>query len=76
MRTSGGNNTAEKKLIADVVAAQQAGTTLFPTVPAWDPDGPSGNSTIASDVQAVLHSGDPALPTPCPSTGCTGAPTP
>ncbi len=76
LRTSGGNNAAEKKLISDVVTFQQAGTTLFPTAPQWDPDGPSTNATIVSDLQAVLHSGDAALPTPCPSSGCTGTPTP
>jgi hypothetical protein len=76
IRTSGGNNASEQKLIADILAAQQAGQTLFPTVPAWDLDGPGSNATIASDLHNVLHSGDPALPTPCPSTGCTGAPTP
>jgi hypothetical protein len=74
LRASGGNNAAEQKLISDVVAAQQAGATLFPTVPTWDPDGPSANLTIKSDVQAVLNSADAAKPTPCPSTGCTGTP--
>jgi hypothetical protein len=76
LRNSGGNNPAEKTLISDVIAAQQAGTTLFPTLPAWDPDGPGTNSKIAADIVAVQKSGDTALPTPCPSTGCTGAPTP
>jgi hypothetical protein len=76
LRTSGGNNAAEKKLIGDVLTFQQSATTLFPTVPAWDPDGPSANATIASDVQAVNSSVDSLKPTPCPNSGCTGAPTP
>ncbi|MGZ3503470.1 MAG: hypothetical protein ACXWNK_02570 [Vulcanimicrobiaceae bacterium] len=76
LRASGGNNAAEQKLIADVKSAQQAGNTLFPTVPAWDPNAPSSNGTIRTDIQAVKSSGDPALPTPCPASGCTGAPSP
>jgi hypothetical protein len=76
LRSSGGNNSAEKKLVSDVLAAQQAGQTLFPGAPAWDFDRPGTNATIASDLRSVHNSGDSALPTPCPRTGCTGTPSP
>jgi hypothetical protein len=79
LRASGGNNAAEKQLLADIVSAQQSGSSLFPAIPVWDPDSNppfQANATIAGDLKAVQSSGDKALPTPCPSTGCTGTPQP
>ena len=71
-------NTAEQQLLGDIATAQTAGTTLFTSIPVWDPDNgtPSTNAAIRNDLKAVESSGDTALPTPCPSTGCTGAPVP
>jgi hypothetical protein len=70
----------EQKLMTDVTAAENAGTPLFPTVPAWDPDPGSANATIASDIDAIAPSSDSNIPTPCPVSGgspsCTGTPTP
>jgi len=81
LRAGAGLSAHETALMNDVVAQQNAGKSLYPTVPAWNPQaGATTNSTIAADVQAIHADGmavDPALPTPCPAIGqCTGAPTP
>lgn len=71
-------NSAEKKLLGDVAAAQAAGQSMYPSgVPVWNPDaGVTANVTITNDLRAVASSGDAAIPTPCPASGCTNAPTP
>jgi len=80
LRTAGmnGNNAAEAKLLADIVAEQNAGHTLFPSNPPWNPHAPSTSALISGDLTAVKNAGDAALPTPCPggSGSCTGTPTP
>jgi phage tail sheath gpL-like len=74
-------STHETQLLSDVSSAQSSGISLYPTVPAWNPQaGAAANATILADLQAVHSDGtavDPALPTPCPAAGaCTGTPTP
>jgi hypothetical protein len=81
LRAGTGLSEHETQLLADVTSAQSAGTSLYPTVPVWNPQaGAAANATILADLQAVHSDGttvDPALPTPCPAAGaCTGAPTP
>jgi hypothetical protein len=68
-----GPNLAEIQLLNDI--AHAGTTTLYPSAPTWNPTHAT-NSTIKADLTAVSTSGDTALPTPCPSTGCTGTPTP
>ncbi len=81
MKASGGNNASEVKLIADIKTAQSAGTSMYPVLPQWDPNGSvSGagstpNSTIVNDIRSVAGSGDTNLPQIC-GTSCSGAPTP
>lgn len=77
LRTS--PNSAEQTLMNDIVAAQSSGTSMYPGagVPTWNASpGATTNQTITNALKAVAASGDSALPTPCPSTGCSGAPTP
>lgn len=78
LRASGGNNLAEKNLIADIRTAQAAAVSLFPTLAHWDPHGSPTNTQIGNDLTAVDHAADAAKPTPCPSgqSSCTGAPAP
>lgn len=77
---------AETTLVTDVGNAQLANTSLFPTIPVWNPYrplSPPANAKIAGDIAGV-HSESLAhnntAPTPCPLNGtqpaCTGAPTP
>jgi hypothetical protein len=73
---SGGNNAAETKLIADISAAQQNGTSLYPAVPSWDKtSGDAVNAKIVADIKAVAQSSDAKLPQAC-GTSCAGAPVP
>ncbi len=69
---------AEKNLITDITAAQQSNRSLFPKPPTWNTTQPNPNAIIAADLRAVQTQvpADPALPTPCPTSGCTGAPGP
>lgn len=81
LRAGSGLSAHETTLMNDIVSSQSAGKSLYPTVPAWNPQaGATSNTTIKADLQAVATDGtsvDPALPTPCPGAGqCTGAPTP
>jgi hypothetical protein len=78
LKASGtGSNAAEQQYLSDINAAQAANQSLFPAIPAWDPKaGDTANATIVNDIQAVANSADANLPTPCPSTGCTGTPSP
>lgn len=71
------NNAAETQLLNDITTAQGANQSLYPVIPAFDTvAGATPNATIANDLQAVAASGDSAIPTPCPSTGCTNTPKP
>ena len=66
---------AEKKLLQDIVTRQVANKTLYPQKPTWNPGiVPSG--VVFNDLAAITAVVDPNIPTPCPSTGCTGTPTP
>jgi len=81
LRAGSGLSANETKLMSDITSSQSAGASLYPTVPAWNPQaGATKNTTILSDLQAVHADGtavDSTLPTPCPGEGeCTGAPTP
>jgi hypothetical protein len=81
LRAGTGLSEHETQLLADVTSAQSSGTSLYPTVPVWNPQaGASANATILADLQAVHSDGtavDSALPTPCSAAGaCTGTPTP
>ncbi len=69
---------AESRLIADINASQVANRSLFPTAPTWNRTQTNTNPQIAADLTLVKNQvpADTALPTPCPGTGCTGAPTP
>jgi hypothetical protein len=71
--TTGSPNAAEQKLLNDIAGA--GNTTLYPAAPTWDHDHTT-NATIASDLTGVKASGDKAIPTPCPGTGCTNTPNP
>lgn len=75
MRVAGGLNAAEQKLLNDIAAAQESGTTLYPVAPPWYPT-LTANGTIQGDLSAVAASGDTALPTPCPGGQCTATPSP
>jgi len=70
--------TPEKNLITDITAAQQSNISLFPKPPTWNTTQPNPNAIIAADLRAVQSQvpTDPTLPTPCPASGCTGAPGP
>lgn len=72
-------NASEIQLLNDIAAAQQSGTTLYPSAPSWNL-GMTANGTIATDLGNVKNSGDTALPTPCPvvnsTAACTATPTP
>jgi len=81
LRAGAGLSAHETTLLNDIIAQQSAGKSLYPSVPAWNPQaGATSNSTILADIVSVHNDGtavDPALPTPCPGAGqCTGAPTP
>ena len=81
LRAGAGLSGNETKLLADVATAQSSAVSMYPTVPAWNPQSGAGaDATILADLKAVNSDGvavDPALPTPCPAVGqCTGAPTP
>jgi hypothetical protein len=81
LRAGSGLSAHETTFMSDVVSQQNAGKSLYPTIPAWNPQaGASTNATISADIKAISTDGtavDPALPTPCPGPGqCTGAPTP
>ncbi|HTX57345.1 MAG TPA: hypothetical protein VMD47_09605 [Candidatus Acidoferrales bacterium] len=81
LRAGSGLSAHESTFLSDITSAQGAGQSLFPTIPAWDPQsGASANTTIRGDIQAIAGDGvsvDPLLPTPCPGEGaCTGTPTP
>ena len=82
LRSGSGLTAAESKLLSDISAAQQSGTSLFPYAPSpnWEPVSDGVNTTISADLSNVASGGtaaDAALPTPCPAAGqCTGAPTP
>ncbi len=70
---------AELKLIADINTFQGSNRSLFPVAPSWNRTQAGTNPTIAADLRTVQTQGqgaDPALPTPCPASGCTGTPTP
>lgn len=73
-------DAAEAQLLSDITKAQNAGTSLFPYAPSWNPTSDGTNATISSDISAVVSGGtaaDASLPTPCPGVNqCTGAPTP
>ena len=73
--TAPGPNGAEQTLLNDIEAQSVLNKTLYPSAPGWDA-AHATNATIKADLTAVAGSGDAALPTPCPSTGCTGAPSP
>jgi hypothetical protein len=68
-------NVAETKLLNDIASQSAANQTLYPAAPSWNTSHPT-NGTIASDLNAVKTSGDTAIPTPCPTTGCTNTPSP
>ncbi|MBV8203545.1 MAG: hypothetical protein JO195_00790 [Candidatus Eremiobacteraeota bacterium] len=70
-----GPNAKETTLLNDIAAQSAGNHTLFPDAPGWDP-AHGTNATIKNDLVAVKASGDAALPTPCPSAGCTGTPSP
>lgn len=81
LRGGSGLSANETQLLSDITSSQGAGKSLYPTIPAWNPQaGASENAAILADLQAIHTDGtavDPALPTPCPAAGaCTGAPTP
>ncbi len=76
---SGTVSAAEQKLLTDIGAYQVAGKSLYPMAPPWNRTLVNPNAgTIATDLTAVQQSAatEPSLPTPCPSGGCTGTPTP
>lgn len=68
-------NVAEKKLMNDIAVLGGTSSSLFPSAPTWNPSQPV-SGLIANDIKAVNSSVDVMKPTPCPSTGCTGTPTP
>lgn len=75
---SGTVSPAESKLLTDISAYQAAGKSLYPMAPPWNRSLPTNGGTIDNDLTAVQQSAatEPSLPTPCPSGGCTGTPTP
>jgi hypothetical protein len=68
-------NAAETTLLNDIASQSGLDKTLYPSAPGWDPSHAT-NGTIASALNAVKTSGDPAVPTPCPTSGCSGTPSP
>ena len=64
-------NTAEQKLLTDIVAQQEAGNTMYPAKPRWRPN-KIKNALIAGDLAAISPGNDPAAPTPCPTPGGGG----
>lgn len=68
----------ERKLIADINTSQVANKSLFPSTPSWNRTQTGTNLLIATDLNLVRTQvpADPALPTPCPASGCTGTPAP
>jgi hypothetical protein len=81
LRSGLGLSAHETQLLSDITSSQSAGQSLYPTIPAWNPQaGATANAAILADLQAIHSDGtavDSALPTPCPAEGaCTGAPTP
>jgi hypothetical protein len=75
---TGPTTAAETKLMNDIVTQQNAGNSLYTTIPSWNPDsGATTNATIAADLNAVKTSNS-GVPTPCPggAGSCTGTPTP
>lgn len=69
---------AEQKLLSDIDASQRSNTSLFPKPPTWNTTQPNPNAIIAADLKAVQNQvpADATLPTPCPTSGCVGAPGP
>jgi len=72
---SGHASNHEQTLINDIAAQSGLGNSLYPTHPSWDPSQPS-NATILADTRAIRGTDPANVPTPCPSAGCTGTPTP
>jgi hypothetical protein len=72
-------NAQETTLLDDIIKQSVANHTLYPNAPGWDA-AHSTNAVIKTDLANVKTSGDPLIPTPCPTSGggsnCTGAPTP
>jgi hypothetical protein len=68
-------NAAEIKLLNDIASQSAASQPLYPSAPGWNHSQPT-NATIKADIASVKSSGDPAIPTPCPLSGCVGAPSP
>lgn len=64
-------NTAETQLLTDIVAAQEAGTTMYPVKPRWRPLR-TKNLTIATDLANVKSTDPSNVPTPCPTPGGGG----
>lgn len=74
---SGTVSAAESKLLTDIRAYQAAGKSLYPLAPPWNRNVVNPNAgPIANDLTNVQKSAGPDVPTPCPSGGCTGTPTP
>ncbi|HUZ49160.1 MAG TPA: hypothetical protein VMW12_05385 [Candidatus Dormibacteraeota bacterium] len=77
---SGPVSAAESTLLTDISASQAAGKSLYPMAPPWNRNLPTNPNagTINTDLANVQQSAatEPSLPTPCPSGGCTGTPTP
>jgi hypothetical protein len=70
-----GPNASETTLLNYIASRSAANETLFPAAPSWNP-GHAHDATMAADLTAVKASGDNAIPTPCPSAGCSGTPSP
>jgi hypothetical protein len=73
-------NAQEQTLLNDIVTQSVAAQPLYPSHPGWNASQPT-NPKIAADLAAVKTSGDPTIPTPCPTNNagnalCTGTPTP
>ncbi len=69
---------AEQKLLTDISASQAAGKSLYPLAPPWNRNLPTNPNagTINTDLTNVQKTAGADVPTPCPSGGCTGTPTP
>jgi len=81
LRAGAALSAHEMTYLSDITSAQSNNQSMYPTVPAWNPQAGAGaNATILNDIRAINSDGlkvDPALPTPCPGPGqCTGTPTP
>ncbi len=74
---SGTVSNAEAKLLSDITAYQAAGKSLYPLAPPWNRSLVNPNAgPIANDLSNVQKTAGADVPTPCPSGGCTGTPTP